>query len=193
MIGNDIVDLSLAAEESNWQRKGFLEKVFSREERSIIFSVENCQQMVWLLWSFKEAAYKAHQRLTGHPPVLNWLRQKCRIISISESSSSGIVTINDKDYFTSSEITSEYIHTTARNHQMKPLKNVLFEGPSAAAREQLLKQVGFHFSVNPKELFLCKNSFGIPYVKHQNKTFFTDFSFSDHGRFSGFSVSLRIS
>ena len=36
MIGNDIIDLSLAETESNWQRKGFLEKQFTAKEQAII-------------------------------------------------------------------------------------------------------------------------------------------------------------
>ena len=33
MIGNDIVDLDLARKESNWKRKGFLDKIFSLQEQ----------------------------------------------------------------------------------------------------------------------------------------------------------------
>ena len=31
-IGNDIIDLKLAKTQSNWQRKGFLEKQFTQKE-----------------------------------------------------------------------------------------------------------------------------------------------------------------
>ena len=33
MIGNDIVDLNLAKTQSNWQRKGFLERQFTKKEQ----------------------------------------------------------------------------------------------------------------------------------------------------------------
>ncbi|MFT4791790.1 MAG: phosphopantetheinyl transferase (holo-ACP synthase), partial [Arcticibacterium sp.] len=58
MIGNDVVDLKVAALESNWMRLGFLDKVFSEEEQEVILNSENKSQMVWLFWSMKEAAYK---------------------------------------------------------------------------------------------------------------------------------------
>lgn len=193
MIGNDIIDLSLAGRESNWERKGFLEKVFSREEQVMVLTAQNSGQMVWLLWSFKEAAYKAHQRLYGHPPILNWLRQKCKLTSLTKFSASGEVNINGKNYFTSSLITSEYIHTTAAKDNKTPLQNVLFEGPSEVTKKQLLKQISDHFSVHYSKLSFHSNKLGIPYIQYKNKSFFTDFSFSDHGRYSGFSVSLRIS
>ena len=37
-IGNDIVDLNLAKTESNWQRKGFLEKQFTQKEQEEILT-----------------------------------------------------------------------------------------------------------------------------------------------------------
>ena len=39
MIGNDIVDLKLAKNQSNWQRKGFLEKQFTEEEQKTILTI----------------------------------------------------------------------------------------------------------------------------------------------------------
>ena len=33
MLGNDVVDLQLAAVQSDWRKKGFLDKVFSAEEQ----------------------------------------------------------------------------------------------------------------------------------------------------------------
>ena len=58
MIGNDVIDLSLAKTESNWQRKGFLKKLFSNDEQQLILEASNSFEMVWRLWSMKEAAYK---------------------------------------------------------------------------------------------------------------------------------------
>ena len=60
MIGNDIIDLSLAKTQSNWQRKGFLEKLFSNDEQQLILEASNSFEMVWRLWSMKEAAYKIY-------------------------------------------------------------------------------------------------------------------------------------
>ena len=64
MIGNDIVDLELARKESNWKRKGFLDKIFAKNEQLLIFNAENPDTMVWNLWSRKEAAYKIYNRQT---------------------------------------------------------------------------------------------------------------------------------
>jgi phosphopantetheinyl transferase (holo-ACP synthase) len=62
MIGNDIVDLSLAPKESNWKRKGFLDKIFTKNEQLRIIKSDNPENMVWNLWTRKEAAYKIFNR-----------------------------------------------------------------------------------------------------------------------------------
>ena len=41
MIGNDIVDLALAQKESNWKRKGFLNKIFTEKEQLLILNAKN--------------------------------------------------------------------------------------------------------------------------------------------------------
>ena len=63
MIGNDVVDLVLAQKESNWKRKGFLNKLFTSLEQDFIQKVPNQDEMVWMLWSIKESVYKAYQRI----------------------------------------------------------------------------------------------------------------------------------
>jgi|GEM_PF-350837 len=65
MIGNDVVDLNLAAAESDWRRSGFLQKIFSDVEIGWIEMSRNPEFSVWNLWSRKEAAYKIFNRKTG--------------------------------------------------------------------------------------------------------------------------------
>ena len=60
MIGNDIIDLSVAKLESNWQRIGFLEKQFTEKEQQLILTASNPFVLVWKFWSMKEAAYKVY-------------------------------------------------------------------------------------------------------------------------------------
>lgn len=58
MIGNDIVDLALAKKESNWKRKGYLDKIFTVSEQLLIQKSTNQELAIWNLWSRKEAVYK---------------------------------------------------------------------------------------------------------------------------------------
>ena len=65
MIGNDIVDLKQAAKDSSWKRPRFLDKIFTPREQQLIWSAKDQDQMVWLLWSMKEAAYKVNVQQFG--------------------------------------------------------------------------------------------------------------------------------
>jgi len=105
MIGNDVVDLTLAKTESNWQRKGFLDKVFTKGEQNIIFGSENQDITVWRLWSRKEAVYKI-------------LRQKGESrgfypLSINCTNESGLVFYKDSVFYSTTQIRNNCIHTIA--------------------------------------------------------------------------------
>lgn len=85
MIGNDVVDLVLARKESNWKRKGFLNKLFTSFEQELILQASNQEEMVWMLWSIKESVYKAYQRINyneGFYPI------KIEIIEINDQNES---------------------------------------------------------------------------------------------------------
>jgi phosphopantetheinyl transferase (holo-ACP synthase) len=112
MIGNDIVDLALIRQESNWKRKGFLDKIFTQNEQLQISTAENSEVMVWNLWSRKEAAYKIYNRQTlirGYFP----LQLECFDLEISDEITFGKVSVKQYVYFTKTEITTHFINTVA--------------------------------------------------------------------------------
>lgn len=122
MIGNDIVDLDLARKESNWQRKGFLEKIFSQKEQNLIQNALNPELMVWNLWSRKEAGYKIYNRCTGIKGYFPWLLQ-CSY----DDENLGKVIIDNFVFHTHTQITDEYIYTIAVSEKdffdkIKPLE-----------------------------------------------------------------------
>jgi phosphopantetheinyl transferase (holo-ACP synthase) len=104
MIGNDIVDLELAAQESHWQRPGYLEKIFTAEEQSMIANAENPTVMVWLIWSRKEAVYKIINR-QSHIRTYAPLKFQC--------SAKNFVTYEGSFYPFKSYQTDNCIHTVA--------------------------------------------------------------------------------
>lgn len=112
MIGNDIIDLALARKESNWKRKGFLEKIFTQKEQLMISNAENSEVMVWNLWSRKEAAYKIYNRETQIRAYIP-LQLECFELSYIDGFYFGYVRIKKSLYFTKTEITSHYINTIA--------------------------------------------------------------------------------
>ena len=108
MIGNDIIDLSAAKLESNWQRRGFLEKQFSNNEQRHILSSLNSFVCVWRIWSMKEAAYKIY---TQQNELRFFAPKKFNCSIISEKY--GLVDFKDQVFYTSSIVTQEYIFTLA--------------------------------------------------------------------------------
>ena len=190
MIGNDVVDLGLASRQSNWRRKGFLEKVFSSAELEVITTSTDKGTLVWLLWSMKEAAYKAHQREFSLPRRLNWLVQECKITSCISEMVSGEVSVEGKIYKTTSEITSEYIHTSAKKSSNSGVKNAVFKAPSSEAKKNFLQEISCRYEVPFGELQLEKDLLGMPVLYRKRSFFFDRFSFSGHGRFYAYSLPL---
>lgn len=155
MIGNDIVDLTLARSESNWQRKGFLEKLFTSFEQSLIYDSENPEQMVWNLWSRKEAAYKIYNRQTK---IRAFIPKQLAYFNLPfvDNELLGKICIDGQQYFTKTEVTSEFIYTTAVV-DLKDLDKIQ--------------------AVNSDEI--AKDSDGIPFHTITN----SPVSISHHGRF----------
>lgn len=58
LTGNDVVDLTKSNKTSKSQDLRFLSRVFTDKEQKIIFSSNNPEKVLWLLWSGKESAYK---------------------------------------------------------------------------------------------------------------------------------------
>ena len=108
MIGNDIVDWDVARKESNWQRQGFIDKIFTQSEQLYIRNSKNPEQMVWNLWTRKEAAYKIYNRQTGFRGFIP-LQLQC----VYENEHAGMVTCNGHTYLTQTQITKESIYTIA--------------------------------------------------------------------------------
>ena len=108
MIGNDIVDLDLAQKQSNWKRKGFLDKIFSQKEQNLILNDLNPELMLWNLWSRKEASYKIYNRITG---IRGYFPCRLRCHYVNENS--GTVSIDGFVFYTQTQITNDYIYSIA--------------------------------------------------------------------------------
>jgi phosphopantetheinyl transferase (holo-ACP synthase) len=112
LIGNDIVDLQLAAVESNWKRKGYLEKIFTPTERFLIHTAKDAEMMVWLLWTMKESVYKA---ATDRSKIKTFTPYAfdCNNLVLHEDTATGSIIYEHHKYFCQSSLTSTYIHTIA--------------------------------------------------------------------------------
>lgn len=108
MIGNDVVDLALASTQSNWKRKRYLSKIFTELEQKFIFNSFNPSEMVWNLWSRKEAVYKIILQQNGKRGYY-----PKKIECLNTDNENGIVVYQNDVLFTTTEVSQEYIHSIA--------------------------------------------------------------------------------
>ncbi|MCB0383515.1 MAG: 4-phosphopantetheinyl transferase family protein [Psychroserpens sp.] len=187
MIGNDIVDLSLAAQDSNWKRPRFLDKVFTTHEQTIISSSVDQHQMVWLLWSMKEAAYKAYVREYKYT-FFNPKRLECQLGLNNE----GVVNVDEKRYITKSILTSEYIHSIAMKFETPCSEIQLFKlsncNLSATIRMKIKSYAALKYSKNVGVFEIIKSTLGFPDVYLNNKQIFKALSITHHGDYGAFAI-----
>jgi phosphopantetheinyl transferase (holo-ACP synthase) len=168
VIGNDIVDLALARKQSNWKRKGFLEKIFTAKEQLLIANAENPEIMVWNLWSRKEAAYKIYNRQTGIRAYI-----PTQLECFYENANSGSVHCQGNTYYTQTEISKDKIKTIAVTIK-SDFKEIIVLKPTTIV-------------LKPTTIVHKKN--GIPYLNDGNNLV-KPLSISHHGRFEAW-VSLK--
>ena len=112
IIGNDVIDLALAHEESDWKDNEFLDKTFTIEEQNLILSYSLPETMVWILWSMKESAYKIYSRQPNHT-VYDPILLVCHDLDNKENCFFGRVRYEEQDLFTMTFISNDCIETIA--------------------------------------------------------------------------------
>ncbi|GAB4054801.1 4'-phosphopantetheinyl transferase family protein [Spirosoma litoris] len=197
MIGNDLVDRAQAKRESNWQRRGFLEKLFTTHEQELILAAPDPERMVWTLWSMKESAYKVSIRETGKrvfaPPKLT-----CHITSFSEEAVEGIV-FHQKAYQTKSSITPQYIATVATlantelgfHQEIIQFSNSTYQHQHARIQKDIQQYCADYLALPPANSYLKKDQNGIPVllaIKPSGEPLSIPISISHHGHYGSFVI-----
>lgn len=192
MIGNDIVDLKIATIESNWNRPRFLDKVFTDDEQYVIFNAEHPSIMVWLLWSMKEAAYKVHLQQNSQ----RFYNPKKLVCTLS-TFISGHVQYNDNQYFTTSNINKNFIHTIAYLEAPKSiyskqfeLQNTSYKTQSDTSKKHLLQSFSAIKNVSIHSLNMMKDSHNIPRLFYKNQVQKDAFSISHHGTYGSIAIQI---
>lgn len=181
-LGNDIIDLNLAKTQSNWERKGFLEKQFTEQEQAIILNSKNSFLQVWLFWSMKEAAYKCY---TQEFPKRFFNPKK--IICSIDSEDRNTVTIYARKFNIKYSLTKNYIHTIAFTDDDKKLfSNTFLIGESERQTLKTNKKLLNNFDTNVQ---LKKNQIGVPFLYQKGKKLPVSISTSHHGNYGAFAFS----
>ena len=181
MIGNDIIDLSFARSESNWQRRGFLEKQFTANEQKLILTAKNSFILVWKLWSMKEAAYKIYLQQNE----TRFFAPK-KFYCLLQSGKKGLVYFKDQIFYTSSVVSQKYIFTLASlEKETKAYSKIVTpELIDKTIKNKL--EYGSAFSALEIEQKKSKN--GAPSYYYNDMLLTRSCSISHHGNYGVFSL-----
>ena len=187
MIGNDIVDLKQASLESNWKRKGFLDKVFTQKEQDYISTSTDSFKMVWQLWSMKESAYKINVQQYQNR-FFNPKKMECTLINALK----GIVTIGKTHYYTTSKINTDYIYTAAMLEETVidsncfKLTHTDYSTQHQMCYNQLKQAVSQNSKLEKELISIKKDAFGIPKLYGNNKPLNLNCSITHHGYYGAY-------
>lgn len=186
MIGNDIVDIEFAKNQSNWRRKGFMDKTFSKLEQAMILSSLQPDLIVWRLWSMKESVYKA-TRMLEQQILLNPLKFQCEMLSASL----GKVIFDGKNYLTTTHYHKKYVLTESMGETYESILNkVIFVEKVQLSSAYLYKQLKSDLALingwSTNQVAIIKNELGIPQVYHKMKKQEILVSLSHHGMFGAY-------
>jgi len=187
VIGNDIIDLNLARKQSNWQRRGFLQKIFINEERDSILNAKDPELNVWLLWSMKEAVYKAVQRKYNLERFYNPKRFVCEQVEINSGKARGVVCFDAEVFEINSILFSDMIHTCTANTEISWISE------NKNSRIRLLQKISYQRNIPLESLNISKDRLGIPFLTYRGDNLQIPFSLSHHGDYSAYALSLNMS
>ncbi len=190
MIGNDIVDLKQAASESNWQRKGFVTKIFTQTEQEYIRLAKNKLATLWRLWSMKESAYKINVQQTGKR-FFNPKKLQCTFFNDTK----GKVVTNTHHYYTVSDVNTAYIYTEAsikHNENTKStcfkIKNNTYQTQHISCYNRLKSEVSKALKLEQNHITIEKNSFGVPKLFYNKIPLNLFLSITHHGSYGAYVI-----
>lgn len=181
MIGNDIVDLKTANRESNWQRSGYLQKIYTSEEQFLILNSKNSELMLWVIWSIKESVYKANFRKN---PVYEYAPLNFKISNLNQKHDciTAKTEFQKSIYYTTTQINRGFIHSMACEFEkdLDNINKIEVEDYSENYIEDLKANKLISSSEDIK-----KDEFGIPMLLNLKNNLQFPLSISHHGRYLG--------
>ena len=189
MIGNDIIDIYETRNSTNWERPGFMQKVFTTNEQQTINASADPFATVWHLWSMKESAYKVFIQ-GGGSRFFNPTKIECRL----DSSKKGQVKIDNTILNTNTSINSNYIFSIATignygiDTRIFQLTEYNSKYQSNFMHQQVLNDFAKSNSINCDELLIQKTKTGVPTLYLKNKLLNVSLSITHHGKYGAYSI-----
>jgi phosphopantetheinyl transferase (holo-ACP synthase) len=175
MLGNDVIDLRLAKQQTRWKTRAFQQKVLhplelSKYEFNSLSFID-----FWKIWSIKESAYKAHQRKRNHPPLFNPFQILVELLSENRSK----VRIGNEEYNIISYVGNHYIYSKTEGKESHSVQNFNVGGEHTLFLKNLNRK---HLAKN-----LIKNANGIPFLVEENRCI--PVSITHHGSYFAYSYA----
>ena len=185
MLGNDIVDLNIAGEESDWRRKGYLDKVFNQSEQNLIKCSTNPDLLVWILWSIKESVYKANFRITHY---WEFAPAKIKVENFEITGETAVAEANyhDNKYGVKTAISNFFVHSIALidPSRFSEIKIVELKTNSRDYTALLNDR-----KIIKNNEFVVKNKEGIPNIATKEENYKFPVSISHHGDYLGIIIN----
>lgn len=181
VIGNDLIDLQRVAIESNWKRKGYLEKICTPDEQQLVREAEDPSVMLWLIWSMKESAYKILNRLTATRSYTP-LSFACTTLLMDQNKATGQVFHPQGTFFTQSQVKGQLIHSIAVSQRIHFPEIRVFEMKNIPDYVKHFNQCSDNYSLE-------RNEMGLPEMTHLLTGKKHAVSVSHHGRYLAIAYS----
>lgn len=193
MIGNDIIDLSEVITCTNARKQRFLDKICTLAEQEFLNHQQEADNWMWLLWSMKESAWKAHFR-NSSIRKFNPKSMQCVVSNLNAKggSVSGVVSVENKQYQTNTFWSRDLIHTTATftgsvvSHNFF---NISSDNPFAQSlnvREKVCQMVSVYLNCSFDAISIEKNECGVPQIVVDGVNSKIQLSISHHGRYGAY-------
>lgn len=202
MIGNDVISISASSDSPKTRCERFIRKLFTINEQRLIRDTnsEDREQLIWLLWSMKESAYKSFfkqfKKRRFAPKMFD-----CYLNPPHKEAhcTAGNVRTIFQDYSTQSYILEDCIHTVAFINKRQvihdycfPLKSDRYGVQAGTVRRRMCKELAQLEGCPPGEIEIRKDAKGIPQVYIFNKKAEFDVSMSHHGTFGAYAISHEL-
>jgi hypothetical protein len=188
MVGNDVVDLSDPESSHDACHGRFDQRVFAPEEFEALSTQQPDARQRWILWSAKEAAYKAARREceeVAFSPV--------RFVVLLDRSLCGSVRFGSRRWPVRIQIDGDCVHAVVSESAAfadtlagaRRLTTAELRDPSQAARRFAIASIAATWGVSPSDLRIAKTD-RIPRLIIAGEAASVALSLSHHGAFVGF-------
>ena len=192
MIGNDIVDLADSETRSGACHSRFDRRVFSPAELELLATTRSRVRMRWILWSAKEAAYKAARQACA-----TTVFSPSRFVVRLNGALHGFVCHGSRRWIVRIRLDGDCVHAVVNDEKFHAdtiwgARRLTAEeqgDPSQGARRLAVATVAARLGLPAAQLRI-ERSGRIPQLRFDSAALRADLSLSHHGSFAGFACRI---